>query len=207
MKWSKVISTACALVFVSLSYLTECSGAPPTAPSRSSAHNSTKPVSSKCAPLVRCTTSKPKVFPGTAIAAALTDLLKTAANEHQNRPTTLHQFPDVLRTFVRFIGIVVSPPSSTPTPPTPPTPPTSTAPSTPPTSQTSPTLPNEIDDSTTTPPTTTTPSAPIITCPPTNPGSLKKLMSLFVPASAMPSTTARPGSTVTLPQLFRVAGS
>ncbi|CAH1712841.1 unnamed protein product [Aphis gossypii] len=104
MKWFKVISTVYALVFVSFSYFTQCSGAPPTAPSRSLAQNSTKAISLKCTSLARCVPSKPKVFPATAaVAAALADLLKTAvvpSNEHQHRPNyTLHQFPEVSANF------------------------------------------------------------------------------------------------------------
>ncbi|XP_025203152.1 mucin-2-like [Melanaphis sacchari] len=195
MKWFKVISTPCILVFVSLSYFTQCSGAPPITPSRSLVHNTTKPIfSSKCAPLVRCVTPKSKVFPATtAVAAALADFLKTVAgssDKHKERPTTLHQFPDFLRTFVRFIGIVALQPS----PSSPPTPPT-----------TSP-ISDESDKYTTTLTTATTPSSPITTCPPSNSGSLKKLMSLFVPEFSIPSSTARPSSNV-LPKLFQKADS
>jgi len=155
--------------------------------------------------------SKPKVFPATAaVAAALADLLKTAvgpSNEHQHRPNhTLHQIPEVLRIFARFIGIVVSPPLPPSSTPITPTPSTSTEPPTTPTQSTT----YETDDSATTQTVlpTTTPSDSLIACPPTTPQTLKKLMSLFVPVSAIPSSpTARPSSAVTLPKLFRKSGT
>ncbi|XP_022181304.1 uncharacterized protein LOC111041362 isoform X2 [Myzus persicae] len=154
------------------------SRAPPIVTPRNSESSSTRQTGHPTHPLsIRFSTLQTKAY-------ATADLLRTimSSNEFREGSNALHQLLAVLRPLIRAVGVISRPP---PPPPS-----------------------IKIEDETTTTTTTsTTPSSPIITCSPAVQVSSKKLMSLFVPVYAVPSTTTLRPLTGTLPKLFRKADS
>lgn len=187
-QFNVILSTACTLVIVSQLHFTLCSDirAPTTATTTwsSSIPISTRPTSRHSTGVlqqVRFPTMQAKVY-----ATTLDNLLRTilVTPEFRDGPSTLHRLLAVLRPFVRAIVVASSPsllPQSSPPPQ----------------------YDHDNDTITTISTASVTPSTPKIACPPAAKESSKKLMSLFVPMSAVLSSTSSPPLTGTLPKLFR----